>query len=135
MYGWIDNDKNDFINKVSVKKQIESNKNKPIIIGTFTFKKSNELKTIIEKLIDKKDKVNGEYYLDSCINTALELGLKCKYFPVEHYICWGTPNDLKTFEYWQSCFHKWDLHKYKIELDNDIPKSKIAELKNNFYKS
>ena len=135
MYGWIDNDKNDFINKVSVKKPIESNKNKPIIIGTFTFKKSNELKAIIEKLIDKKDKVNGEYYLDSCINTALELGLKCKYFPVDHYICWGTPNDLKTFEYWQSCFHKWDLHKYKIELDSDIPKSKIEELKKNFYKS
>ncbi len=26
-------------------------------------------------------------------------------FEVEKYICWGTPNDLRTYEYWQE-FHK-----------------------------
>jgi hypothetical protein len=36
---------------------------------------------------------------------------------VDHYLCWGTPNDLKTFEYWQSCFHKWDSHPYRWQED------------------
>ena len=31
------------------------------------------------------------------------------------------PNDLKTFQYWQSAFHKWDYHKYKLEKDRNIP--------------
>ena len=123
----------DFIKKVSVKKSINSDFSKPIITGTFTFKSITKLKMIIEKLIeDKNNKVNGEFYLDSCINTAIELGMKCKYFKVDYYICWGTPNDLKTFEYWQSCFHKWNLHPYNIENDNNIPKSRINFLKNKF---
>ena len=133
MYGWIDNTKEGFIKKVSVKKSINSDFTKPIITGTFTFKSGKKLKMIIEKLIeDESNLVNGEFYLDSCINTAIKLGMKCKYFKVDYYICWGTPNDLKTFEYWQSCFHKWNLHPYKIENDKNIPKSRINFLKNKF---
>ena len=39
-------------------------------------------------------------------------------FEIDHYFCWGTPNELKTFQYWQSCFNKWTSHPYKIEKDN-----------------
>jgi hypothetical protein len=40
------------------------------------------------------------------INDAIALGESCKLFDIDKYIYWGTPNDLKAFEYWQSCFHK-----------------------------
>jgi hypothetical protein len=56
------------------------------------------------------------------------MGLTCKLFEVEDYLCWGTPNDLKIFEYWQSCFHKWKTHPYQIEKDNLVPKMSINEL-------
>ena len=135
MYGWLDIDQENFIKKVSVKKPINDDLSKPIIIGTFTFKNFNVLKFLLEELFKTNKKVNGEFYLDSCINIAIENGFNCKYFEIDKYLCWGTPNDLKTFEYWQSCFHKWNFHNYSIKKDMYVPKEKISELEiniNNF---
>ena len=64
--------------------------------------------------------VNGEYYIDSAINDAISLGLKCVVFEIDYYICWGTPNDLRTFEYWQSCFNGWEGHPYLIKNDKNF---------------
>ena len=47
----------------------------------------------------------SKHYVDECINDLIELGLRVKVFEVDKYICWGTPNDLKTYEYWEQ-FHK-----------------------------
>ena len=35
----------------------------------------------------------------------------------------GNPNDLKIFEYWQSCFDKWKTHPYNLENDPNIEKN------------
>ena len=48
-------------------------------------------------------------------------GLRCRLFEVDSYLSWGTPDDLRTFEYWQSCFHKWLSHPYRLERDSRIP--------------
>jgi len=56
------------------------------------------------------------------------LGLRCHLFEVDSFISWGTPNDLKTFEYWQSCFHKWAHHPYRLELDGRVNRSALMEL-------
>ena len=71
--------------------------------------------------------------MDSCIEDAIDLGLKCALFEVESYLCWGTPNDLKTFEYWQSCFHLWDSHSYKLQNDKRIEKRQAGKLEAFFY--
>ena len=63
---------------------------------------------------------NGDWISIDLMREKFELGLNCKLFEVDKYICWGTPNDLKTFEYWQSCFHKWSSHPYCLELDKNI---------------
>lgn len=34
------------------------------------------------------------------------MGVNAKVFEVEHYICWGTPNDYKTYNYWKDHFDK-----------------------------
>ena len=51
---------------------------------------------------------------------GIESGLKVIYFEIDFYLCWGTPNDLKTYNYWQNCFHKWENHPYRKELDDDF---------------
>ena len=61
--------------------------------------------------------INGEYYVDMAINDAIALNLRCVLFEIDSYICWGTPNDLRTFEYWQSCFNDWSSHPYQLEKD------------------
>ncbi len=124
MFGWIDADHNDNISGVSVKTPLGSPTTDPIVIGTFTFRNSDALKRCIESLKSRDGKVNGEFYLDSCINDAIALGMTCKLFEVDHYISWGTPNDLKTFEYWQNCFHIWAHHPYRLE--NDVRSSLAA---------
>ena len=45
---------------------------------------------------------------------------------------WGTPNDLRTFEYWQSCFHKWAGHPYRLEQDARVPPEAVAGLESRY---
>ena len=121
MYGWVEADKGRVI-AVSVKRPLSDPTTDPIIIGTFTFKRAADYKDIAIKLMQQEDnKINGEYYVDSTINQAIELGLTCKIFGIDHYLGWGTPDDLSTFEYWQSCFHKWPSHEYSMDSDEMFP--------------
>lgn len=130
MYGWINFDGNQILD-ISVKKKLLNPHTDPMIIGTFTFKNISIFNAASKSLIDRNETVNNEFYLDSCIKDALNLGFNCRLFFVENYICWGTPNDLKTFEYWQSCFHKWPIHKY--DWQKDILNSNNFSLPSNIY--
>lgn len=132
MFGWIHLSQNDRIQSISVKTPLASPAVDPIVIGTFTFKRSADAKRAIDALIERNGRINGEFYLDSCINDAIELGLRCHLFEVDCFISWGTPNDLKTFEYWQSCFHKWHLHPYRLERDSRVDAAALASLSANY---
>ena len=74
------------------------------IIGTFFFRKGEYFLNGL--LANYKDKIttNGEYYVDDIINQNIKAGLNVKVFEVDHYICWGTPNDYKTYNYWLKHF-------------------------------
>ena len=116
MFGWI-KEKNNLIQYVSVKKPLDSPGTDPIILGLFTFKKINFFEKSFHKLLENNGRVNNEFYIDSCINEAIKLGLRCYLFEVDYYFPWGTPDELKTFKYWQTCFHKWDYHSYNKKDD------------------
>ena len=127
MYGWIDADASGVIKSVSVKKPLSNPSIDPIVVGTFTFKRLGDFLNSVNHMKNRKALVNGEYYVDTAINDAISLGLRCVIFEIDNYICWGTPNDLKTFEYWQSCFHKWYSHPYKLDLDPNTPRKSSFE--------
>ena len=133
MFGWIDYDvKTLDISNISVKKPIDDSLSHPIAIGMFTFRNANILQQCIEALVAKNHRINNEFYLDSAVNEALKIGYRCKIFNVDHFISFGTPNDLRTFEYWQSCFHKWDAHPYNLKIDSKVPKKAINYLESKF---
>ncbi len=107
MFGWlkIDDKPAEFplITGVSVKKAISENPRADhAIVGAFFFRKA--------KYFD------GEFYVDSMVGVLAQLGLKCVAFEVVDYISFGIPNDLKTFDYWQSFFKKCSWHEYKKEV-------------------
>ncbi len=131
MYGWIAS-KNGSISKISVKKALDDPSNDPIVLGIFTFKKKSDFERVTNSLINRDGRINGEFYLDSCIEDAIKLGLKCALFEVDSYLCWGTPNDLKTFEYWQSCFHLWSGHRYKLQNDIRVSANAAKTLERSF---
>ncbi|MDC3178986.1 sugar phosphate nucleotidyltransferase [Flavobacteriales bacterium] len=128
MYGWVKNDGNNAIS-VSVKTPISKDPfNDHAIVGTFYFKKVKFFNQALENLLNKENRVNGEFYVDSLMGELIEMGLNVKVFEVEDYICWGTPNDYETFVYWQSFFSKANWHEYSIENDPSVEKNKIDEL-------
>ncbi len=119
MYGWIE-EEDGKIKHVHVKREFQDKSNDPIITGTFYFKKASIFQEIASDLVQRGEKINNEFYVDSCINNAIDLGYKVHFFEVDYFLCWGTPNDLKTYKYWQNCFNDWDLHPYQKSLDEDF---------------
>jgi hypothetical protein len=58
-------------------------------------------------MIARNGRINGEFYVDECCNDALALGLNGVIFEVDAYVCWGTPDELQTYEYWRDVFSVW----------------------------
>ena len=115
MYGWIQTDAADHIQRVSVKQPIsEDPYNDHAIVGSFFFRSGQLFMDALAKLKADDVRVNGEFYVDSMLNTVLELGKKAVVFEVDHYVCWGTPNEYKTYGYWDDFFSQCEWHPYSI---------------------
>jgi NDP-sugar pyrophosphorylase family protein len=112
MYAWLDVDDKGQIQYVSVKKPLINKPNKHAIIGTMFFKRSKIFKEGYKYICDNKIQTNGEYYVDDLLNPLIKMGYNVRVFPVEYYLCWGTPNDYKTYIYWEEFFKKCSWHPY-----------------------
>ena len=105
-YGWVKVDENLDVKQVSVKVPIsESPMQDHAVVGTFWFKSGKIFVEAAEHMIAANTRVNNEFYVDECVNDLLSLGYKVKVFEIDHYVCWGTPNDYKTFNYWNEFFN------------------------------
>ena len=133
MYGWVEVE-GDRVISISVKTPLADPSKDPIVTGTFTFKRASDFELAVNRMIERGGLVNGEFYVDTCINDAIAIGLRVRTFEVDSYLCWGTPEDLKRFEYWQSCFHKWEGHLYRLELDHNIPDVTLTDLESKYAK-
>jgi NDP-sugar pyrophosphorylase family protein len=121
MFGWlkVDDESAEFplITGVSVKKAISENPRVDhAIVGAFFFRKAKYFDQAMKVMLEQDIRVNGEFYVDSMVGVLVQLGLKCVAFEVVDYISFGIPNDLKTFDYWQSFFKKCSWHEYKKEV-------------------
>jgi dTDP-glucose pyrophosphorylase len=104
-WGWVSADKNNSVRKVTVKVPVSE---KPIqdhaVVGCFSFKKARYFFDMAKKMIADNRRINNEFYNDECMNVLIENGLRVKVFEIDTYLGWGTPADLKTYEYWNSFF-------------------------------
>lgn len=104
-YGWIICDEKGTVSRISVKKTISTTPcNNWAVTGAFYFKKSKYFTAAAKEMILQNRRVNNEFYVDECINDAINAGLKVLLMPVKFYICWGTPEDYETYLYWQRFF-------------------------------
>ncbi len=105
-YGWMKVDGENNITGVSVKKAISDT---PLedhaVVATFWFREGSLFVRAAEKMIEKNDRVNGEFYVDEAIKYVIEAGCRAKVFEIDRYICWGTPKDyedyMATVRYWE----------------------------------
>jgi dTDP-glucose pyrophosphorylase len=106
-YGWIKVNEEHVIENMSVKVPISSTPIKDhAVVGTFWFKKGSMFVEAVERMMSENRRVNNEFYVDECINDLIALDYKVKVFEIDHYVCWGTPNDYETFNYWESYYDK-----------------------------
>jgi len=112
-YSWVNCDEDGNVSSVDVKDFKGTNPVEEFAItGTMFFRSREVFAHALSSLYDKKMRTNGEFYVDSMLNEAINIGYKVKNFEIDNYICWGTPNDLKTYQYWQRFFNKVDWHDY-----------------------
>lgn len=104
MYAWLDVDENNMIKRVSIKKPFDDIENKYAIVGTMFFKKGQYFMEGLRHIYDNNLKTNNEYYVDNLIEPLVNMGYKCSIFNVDNYLCWGTPNDYQTYNYWFEYF-------------------------------
>ena len=107
MYSWLDIDEFNSIKYVHCKHfPFQTPLNNFAIIGTMFFKEAKYFLNGLKQNITNNIKNNGEFYVDEVINRCIESGLRIKMFEVYNYICWGTPEDLETYNFWKSHFVK-----------------------------
>ncbi len=131
MYGWVGlTEGSDFdVKNVSVKVPIsDSPFYDHAIVGTFWFKNIELFDKALNIQLEKQITVNNEYYVDSLMGILVGQGYRIKVLEVDHYICWGTPEDYETFNYWQSFFQKCAWHPYQINLDKTMNHARYKEI-------
>jgi NDP-sugar pyrophosphorylase family protein len=102
MYAWLDVDDGGSIRHVSVKKHFEGAHH--AIIGTMFFRRAGLFKEGLKEIYEKNIRTNGEFYVDDLLNPLIQAGYNVKVFEADAYLCWGTPNDYKTYCYWREHF-------------------------------
>lgn len=114
-YGWVEVNERNEVQNVSVKIPIsEQPLDDHAIIGTFSFKHGKDFVAATENMIEKNRRINGEFYVDEMMNEMIELGLQVNVYEVDKYICWGTPDDYQSFNYWMDFFDSVDFHEFSI---------------------
>jgi len=104
-YGWLQTADGDLVESVLCKQApatlVQEARG---ITGMFWFRTAGLMFHAIRQLIARNERINGEFYLDSVLGVLIASGCRVRALDVEHYICYGTPDDVRTFEYWAGYF-------------------------------
>jgi hypothetical protein len=112
-YGWVRSTVDGTVTGMSVKVPLSADPRRDAgITGAFWFRKAHTFFEAAERLIALDHRVNGEFYADSVLGVLVDQGCHVKVFDVQHYVCFGTPDDVRTFEYWQDYFSTAQRHPY-----------------------
>ena len=106
-YGWVKADATGKVELVKCKETVSQQpQNDHAVVGTFSFKSAQLFIDAAKAMIQKNIRVNNEFYVDLVPNELLAMGMSVYVFQIDYYVGWGTPNDYKTYNYWQSYFQK-----------------------------
>ncbi len=67
--------------------------------GMHYFRNGEMVKKYFSKMIEREMLCNNEYYISMSHNLLIEDGLKNIIYPVEHFISWGKPADVREYQY------------------------------------
>ena len=111
-YGWVRTGAGGEVEGISCKVPLDDPSTDPGIIGIFWFRHARYFLEAADRLIAEDRRVGGELYVDTTIEVLAEQGRRARVFDVEHLINFGIPDDVRTFEYWESYFRQAEHHPY-----------------------
>jgi len=115
-YGWVRATPDGTVQGISCKVPLhEDVRRDPGIIGAFWFRQARFFLEAADALVAQNRRINNEFYVDSAIEVLIEQGRRARVFDVQHYICYGTPDDVRTYEYWEAYFRKAQHHPYGLK--------------------
>lgn len=74
--------------------------------GTYYFASGNLLKDAFEQVVDRDINVDGEFYVSLAFKPLLEKHLPIAVYPIQHFMQWGTPEDLVEYTTWSDTFSR-----------------------------
>lgn len=83
--------------------------------GVYYVKSWRVFKKYAEMVVRDKISIGNEYYVSLIYNPMVVEGLKVATYEIAKFICWGTPEDLDQFLFWQDFFNN-DLKQQKTYL-------------------
>ncbi len=105
MYGWVETDAAGRALRISVKVPLAGDPaQNHAIVGSFWFRKGRYFTENAREMIRENNRINNEFYIDQCMNYLIRNHLRVDVFEVDQYASLGTPDDLRTYEYWQRYF-------------------------------
>ncbi len=106
-FAYIKKNHEDHVIEIQEKKPFTNNpKEEEASTGTYGFKSGKILLDAIEDQIRFNDSLNGEYYISLTYKSMLRKELKIKTLKVNYFMQWGTPQDLRDFNYWADIFNR-----------------------------
>lgn len=113
IWGWVETGERDLALKVSVKIPFSGDPSgHHAIVGAFWFRKAGIFSKYAQAMIDQNDRINNEFYIDQCMNHLIRAGLKVCVFELDQYASLGTPDEVKTYEYWSQFFLQAKFHPF-----------------------
>lgn len=105
MYSWVRVDDSGRALEVSVKKPVSDDPYRDhVVLGAFSFRETGRFLEAALRMRTRGARTNGEFYVDGAINELIAAGLGVKVFEVRGHVSWGTPEELRTYEYWRDHF-------------------------------
>ena len=83
--------------------------------GTYYFAKGEHVKKYFEEAIIKDLNTNGEFYCSLIYNLMVADNLKVGVYELEHFMQWGTPEDLEEYKNWSNIFRDSISNKHSVK--------------------
>ena len=87
--------------------------------GTYYFRSGKMVKDYFKKLMDEGPLLNGEGYVSLVYNHLIQDGLQVRVYEIPYFLQWGTPHDLKDYEYWSRVYSHYPFCK-SSQTSNDL---------------
>jgi NDP-sugar pyrophosphorylase family protein len=94
-----------WMREIQEKKPFTSNKIEEFASsGTYYFSQGRHVKRFFTEIMAKDQSINGEFYCSIAYNLMVDAGLSVAVYELQHFMQWGTPEDLTEYMRWSDAF-------------------------------